>query len=94
MARVEPLTLGLRPQKFLAMRSRAALVKRAVPLGLVQDRGGAPAVDIRDEAQRVPSLRRRDAYASGSAALDNPAPALVLIRSRNPWVRFRRKLLG
>ena len=39
MARVKPLALGLRPQKFVAMASRTALVKRAVPLGLGSGQG-------------------------------------------------------
>jgi hypothetical protein len=95
MARVEPLTLGLRPQKFLAMAEPRRLAETGGPFGVgfwtgavhrqlasgMRLRGSPPQTDRRFR----PLARRR---------LITARPARVLIRSKNPWVRFRRKLLG
>ena len=95
MAGVEPLTLGLRPQKFLAMAEPRRLRKTGGPFGVgfwtgavhrqlasgMRLRGSPPQTDRRFR----PLARRR---------LITARPARVLIRSKNPWVRFRRKLLG
>ena len=95
MARVEPLTLGLRPQKFLAMAEPRRLAETGGPFGVgfwtgavhrqlasgMRLRGSPPQTDRRFR----PLVRRR---------LITARPARVLIRSKNPWVRFRRKLLG
>jgi hypothetical protein len=95
MAGVEPLTLGLRPQKFLAMAEPRRLAETGGPFGVgfwtgavhrqlasgMRLRGSPPQTDRRFR----PLARRR---------LITARPARVLIRSKNPWVRFRRKLLG
>jgi len=95
MARVEPLTLGLRPQKFLAMAEPRRLRETGGPFGIgfwtgAVHRQLASAMRLRNSPPQTdrrfrPLARRR---------LITARPARVLIRSKNPWVRFRRKLLG
>ena len=95
MAGVEPLTLGLRPQKFLAMAEPRRLGETGGPFGVgfwtgAEHRQLASGVRLRGSPPQTerrfrPLARRR---------LITARPARVLIRSKNPWVRFRRKLLG
>ncbi len=96
MARVEPLALGLRPQKVLAMAEPLRLGETGGPSG-VGFRTGAEhrQLAIRDEAQRLPtSQTERRLRPLARRRFMTRRPPRVLIRSKNPWVRARRKLLG
>jgi hypothetical protein len=95
MARVEPLALGLRPEKVLAMAKPHRFGETGGPFR-IGFRTGAEHRWLTSGMRRVgsPPQTERRFRPLARRRLMTARPARVLIRSKNPWVRFRRKLLG
>lgn len=96
MGRVEPLTLGLGPEELGAAAQPVRFGEAGGP-GCPggRDGGGAPAVVISTWAQGLPTYQTvRRFRPRARRRFKTRRPPRVLMRSKKPWVRARRKLWG